>query len=387
MSPSAEPPLWSRGLIVVSAVLFLGAMLPNMFVLASGYLGARGYDQAAIGRVMGAFNVAALVGFAIAGALTDRLGHARTLALGCVVASIGGVVFELADTAAIYATARALQGLGFSLVLVGAASYVAETAPLPRLGEALGISGILTLTAQAVGPAVGEWLRDAAGWVWVFRGGAGAGLLAAGVALALPRAQRQADDDVATATSVTAVLAATALAGIGFGAMWTYLPDYTRRVGIVRTTYFFVPYVLAAVSTRLFLGRLSDRIGRVQAATPALAGHAAILLVMVVLSASWQLVVVGLVYGLCHGIYYPTMTAMIVERSGGRRSRAVAASTFAFGAGVLIAAFALGPVAREAGYPAIYALAAGAGALAAVLIARSGAAPQASPRTKASAAQ
>lgn len=365
------PPLWSRGLVVVSAVLFFGAMMPNLFVLASRYLGARGFDEAAIGRVMGAFNLAALVGFALAGPLTDRIGHARALALGCVVSAIGGIVFEAADTAAGFAAARALQGLGFSAVLVGAAAYVAETAPLARMGEALGIAGVLTLTAQAVGPAVGEWVRDAAGWPWVFRTGVVTAALASIVALTLPRARRHGDDGDGAAASVWGVLVATALAGVGFGAVWTFLADYTRQVHIARTTYFFVPYVIAAVSTRLFLGRLSDQIGRKQAATPALAGHAAILLVMVVLSAPWQLVVVGLVYGLCHGVYYPTLTAMAVERSGGRRSRAVASFTFAFGAGVLVAAFVLGPVAREAGYPAIYAIAAAAGAVAAALIARS----------------
>jgi MFS family permease len=367
----AEPPLWSRGLVIVSAVLFLGAMLPNMFVLASRFLGARGFDEAEIGRVMGAFNIASLVAIAGSSAVTTRLGHARTLALGSVVAAVGGVMFELADSAAGYATARALQGIGFSTVLVSAAAYVAETAPLPRMGEALGIAGILTLTAQAVGPAVAEWIRDAAGWPWVFRIGSIAGLLAGVVALALPRAQRSPGGEDDEPTDARWILVATGLAGVGFGALWTFIADYTRQVHIARTTLFFVPYVIAAVSTRVFLGRLSDRIGRKQAATPALCGHAAILIVMVFLSAGWQLVVVGLVYGLCHGIYYPTMTAMIVERSGGRRTAAVSASTFAFGFGVLVAAFALGPVAREAGYPAIYAIASGAGAVAAALVYRS----------------
>ncbi|MCB9565045.1 MAG: MFS transporter [Kofleriaceae bacterium] len=372
MPSSAVPPrLWSRGLVIVSAVLFLGAMLPNMFVLASRYLGARGFDEQAIGQIMGTFNLASLAGFLLAGRLTARVGHGVTLALGCVVASIGGVVFEASTGFAGLAAARGLQGLGFSAVLVGAAAYVAESAPLPRLGQALGIAGVLTLSAQAAGPALGEALRDLAGWTWVFRVGAIAGLGGAVVALALPPVRRSDDDGDRAPRSARDVLAATALAAIGFGAMWTFLADYARQVHISRTTYFFVPYVLAAVSTRLFLGALSDRVGRRQAATPALVGHAAILIVMVVLSAAWQLVVVGLVYGLCHGIYYPTLQAMIVERAGGRRSRAIATSTFAFGAGVLIAAFGLGPVARAAGYPTIYGLASAAGLAAAALIARS----------------
>ncbi|MBE7447983.1 MAG: MFS transporter [Kofleriaceae bacterium] len=148
----------------------------------------------------------------------------------------------------------------------------------------------------------------------------------------------------------------------------TFLADHGPRAGVGQVTPFFVAYVIAAISVRLFLGTLSDRIGRRQAATPALCGHAAILVAMAAVGATWHLVPIGLVYGFCHGIYYPTLQAMVVERSGGRRSRAISASTFAFGAGVAAAAFALGPVAHAFGYPVIYLVAAGCGALAAALV-------------------
>jgi predicted MFS family arabinose efflux permease len=46
----------------------------------------------------------------------------------------------------------------------------------------------------------------------------------------------------------------------------------------------------------------------------------------------------------------------------------VSASTFAFGIGGTAAAFGLGPVARAAGYPLIYVIAAGCGAVAAALV-------------------
>jgi MFS family permease len=122
------------------------------------------------------------------------------------------------------------------------------------------------------------------------------------------------------------------------------------------------------VSTRLLLGRLSDRIGRRQAAVPALAGHALILLAMARLSEPWQLVVIGLVYGFCHGIYYPTLQAMIVERSGGRRSRAIIASTFAFGFGVILAGVGLGQVAHAWSYSVIYPIVSVAGLAATLLV-------------------
>jgi MFS family permease len=373
VTANVHGPLWSRPLGVVMATLFLGSMVPNLFVIAPRYLGVRGFDEQEIGVVMSAFNLTALAVLPGIGWLVARFGHARVLSLGSLVCAAGAAVFWMSSDAIGFTLGRALQGIGFSAVLVGAAAYVAETAPLARMGEALGLSGVLTLAAQAAGPALGEALLPL-GWETVFGAAVVGGVAGAAVALALPPARRVDPAAIEAPTRAAAILTATGLAGVGFGAIWIFLADYTRQVGIERTSWFFTPYVVAAISTRLVLGRLADRIGRRQAAVPALAGHALILLVMVPLEAAWQLVVVGIVYGLCHGIYYPTLQAMVVERSGGRRSRAVAASTFAFGFGIIVAGFGLGAVARAWSYQAIYPVASAAGLVAVALVVRGGAA-------------
>lgn len=87
-------------------------------------------------------------------------------------------------------------------------------------------------------------------------------------------------------------------------------------------------------------------------ARPALVGHALALIGISQLGVTWHLIAIGAIYGLCHGVYYPALQALVVERAGGARSAAIAASTFAFGLGLVAAAFGLGPVARAWGYPA-----------------------------------
>jgi MFS family permease len=355
-------------LVRVSITLFLGALIPNLFVLAPRFLGAAGYHEQDIGVIMGAGNVASLVSTPLVGWLTARWGHARVLAAGCALAAVGALIFDAAGSMLGLAAGRAVIGFGFAAVMVGAASYVAETAPVERLGQALGVSGVLTLTAQAVGPLVGNAALAIAGWPWVFRLGFVTGVLGALVALTLPAAPRRPAAVEDAAVGAWAALWASGLAGLGFGAIWTFLADYAPRAGAGDPSWFFVAYVVAAVSTRLGLGNLSDRIGRVAAAVPALAGQTVILLGMALLGAPWHAVLIGLGYGLCHGVYYPTLQALVVERSGGRRSRAIAAATFAFGAGSVAAAFGLGPVARALGYPAIYLIAAAGSALAAWLV-------------------
>lgn len=367
----SDPPgrLWTPALVRVTVTLLLGAAVANLFVIAPRFLGAAGYDKREIGIVMGAFNVASLIGFPLIAPLVARFGYARVIAAGCAVCAVGALAFALAGDLPGYAAARAVQGLGLAALMVGSGSFVAEIAPPGRLGEALGVSGILTLVAQAIGPALAQVIHDHAGWVWVWRAGIASGLAAAVVALGLPTVPRAEVAPAGARGAAAIALIATALAGIGFGVIWTFLADYGPRVGVPVVTGFFAAYVAAAVSTRLFLGALSDRIGRRRAAVPALVGHTLALVGMSRLGAPWHLIAIGLGYGLCHGIYYPTLQALTVERAGGARGAAVAAYIFAFGAGIVIAAFGLGPIARAYGYPTIYLCAAGAGLIAAGLVA------------------
>ncbi|MEZ4403466.1 MAG: MFS transporter [Kofleriaceae bacterium] len=371
--PSVAPPvaprrLWSPAMVRVTVTLLLGAGVTNLFVIAPRFLGARGYDKRDIGVVMGAFGLASLLMSTQVARWIARVGFKGVIASGCALAAVGAAVFATSSTMAGFAAARALQGLGMSALMIGAAAYVAESTPPAKLGQALGAAGVLTLVAMAVGPALAQLIHDHAGWAAVWWAGVASGLAALAVAAGLPPVTPHDHPLPLAAGGAGPTLVATSLAGVGFGTIWTFLADYGPRVGAPTVTGFFLAYVAAAVSTRLGLGSLSDRFGRRAVVAPALLGHAVALAGMAGLGAGWHLYVIGALYGLCHGLYYPAMQALVVEQSGGRPSGAIGVSTFAFGLGQVVAAFGLGPVARAWGYPAIYLVGAGAGVVAAGLI-------------------
>jgi MFS family permease len=360
--------------VLAALTLFLGAQVPNLFVLAPRFLAGQGLDEQQIGVVMGAFNVAALAAMPLIGLLAGRVGRKALLIGACACASAGCVAFEMAGGVAAYAAARAAQGVGFGAALVIVLAYVAEVAPRDRLAQALGFAGVLTLVAQAIGPLLGEVLERVAGWPWVFRAGAIGAALGAAVAAFLP----QVGAASARATSVTVresawvPIVATALAGFGFGAVWTFLADHADRVGVGVVTPFFAAYVVAAVGARLGLGHLADTLGRRAVGVPSLLCHAVALALLSTLGAVWHLVGIGFLFGLSHGLYYPTLQAMIVERApslAGARARAIAFSTFSFGLGITAGAFSLGVLAKSAGYPPIYLVAGGLSVVAAAVLA------------------
>jgi MFS family permease len=237
------------------------------------FLGAIGYDKRQIGVVMGAFNLASLAMAPVVARLIARLGFARVIAGGCALAAIGAAVFAQVDTLAGYATARAIQGAGMACLTIGAAAYVAESSPIDRLAQALGAAGVFTLVAMALGPALAQLIHDHAGWPWVWRAGVISGVAAVATTLRLPPVARH-DGPAATGDGVAwGALVAMGLAGVGFGAIWSFLADYAPRVGVPRVTAFFTAYVVAANAARLARGGLSDRLAP-RLARPTLVGHA-----------------------------------------------------------------------------------------------------------------
>lgn len=363
--------LWTRGFVIVTITLFLSAQVPNLLVLAPRFLHERGFDARAIGIVMGTFNVASLTTmFWLSRQASLR--HGPAIAVGGLLSALGAAGFWLAASSFGfwgYVAARLLQGAGFATVLVVAAAYVADTAAPGRLTQALGLSGVLTITAQAVGPALGEALLRFSGWSTVFAAGIFAGLGCAAVALRLP-AVAGSEIPVAAGKVRRAwpVLAAIFLASTGFGAIWTFLSAYAADRGLAHVTPFFAAYVVGAVSMRVFAGHLPDRIGPRRVAVPALLLHTGSLLGLAHLSGATDLMWIGVTFGIAHGLHYPSLQALVIGIAGGPRSRAISVATLAFGGGVAFAAFGLGPVARAHGYTLIYWITAGAGVASVVAV-------------------
>jgi len=157
---------------------------------------------------------------------------------------------------------------------------------------------------------------------------------------------------------------------MGFGTVISFLAVYAAKLGIGTVSPFFISFVAAAISTRLFLGHLPDKYGHYRVLIPALLLQSIAIVVLALLDNRLQMITAGTLYGFAHGISYPTMQALIIHRSKGPRSRAIASSTAAFALGVLIAGFVLGTVAKYVGYSNIYWCAAAMALGAAILIRR-----------------
>jgi MFS family permease len=353
-------------------------MAPNLFIVTPRYLRGFGQDERHIGMIMGAFPLASLLCMPVWARVAERRGARFVMTAGAALVALGCAAYELAHALPSWMATRALQGLGWSGVLVSSSLAATLLAPPRRMAQALGIAGVLTLLAMAIGPLAGEALVTRAGWPWVFRGAALASVAGLVLARSLPRLRQRGftHEDASTpapagprlAPGQLRPLAATLLVATGFGAVVSFLADHTALVGHFGVTPFFDAYVASAMLVRLTAGHLPDRVGPYPIIVPAFVGQALSLAGLSLLSARWQLWPIGAVFGVTHGLYYPALQALVVDRSPpARRARAVASAHFAFALGMVLAAFGCGALAEQHGYDAVYLTVAGA-ALAGVAV-------------------
>ena len=103
------------------------------------------------------------------GTLADMLGRRRVLRLGASLFVLGSLLAGLAPGVAILVAGRVLSGVGAALLLPASLALIRViwTEPGPR-AHAIGVWAGTNGAALAIGPTVGGWLIQVAGWRSVF---------------------------------------------------------------------------------------------------------------------------------------------------------------------------------------------------------------------------
>jgi MFS family permease len=375
-SASLSPPrskLWSPrvGLVLTAQLLFgLGwsAYLVQPKYLATTF----GADAGTISHVTVMSPLAAVAILPIALSVMDRVSRVRLFRTGLLLlfaASIGYLQVDHFGPALF--VLQATVGASYVLSYNASASIIADEAPPDRLGEAIGLLGASNVVTNAIATTLAEYLATRYGWAATFRTSAGLALVALALSTRLSekkmvRGERPRAPLVASLRGpLGVVLAASALAGAAFSAMFTFHQPYALSLGGKSVSPFFVGFTVTAVGTRVLLGSLGDRLGHREVSLAAMLAYGTVALATARLQVD-HLWAYGLAFGAAHGVLYPTLNTHGVHAApDGARGRVITLYGGAFNVGVAIATLAWGSVARAFGFPAVFvgaALAAYAGA-------------------------
>jgi EmrB/QacA subfamily drug resistance transporter len=104
----------------------------------------------------------------LGGSLGDRFGRRKIFLVGVTWFALASALCGLAPNIEMLVLARALQGIGGALLTPGSLAIIQASFARGDRPKAIGAWSGLGGVASAIGPLLGGWLVEAAGWRWVF---------------------------------------------------------------------------------------------------------------------------------------------------------------------------------------------------------------------------
>ncbi|HTN79200.1 MAG TPA: MFS transporter, partial [Acidimicrobiales bacterium] len=145
-------------LVVTSGLCYfmaLGVLLPVVPLFVKHDLGG---NDIAVGVVVGAFAVGAVLLRPFTGRIGDRVGRRILIVVGGVIVGGAGLLYLFASAIVPLVFVRVLGGVGEAAFFVGAASMITDLAPEERRGEAISYWSIAVYGGLAFGPLIGNLL-------------------------------------------------------------------------------------------------------------------------------------------------------------------------------------------------------------------------------------
>jgi MFS family permease len=347
--------------LALVANLFFFSGFQWTFVTLPGYIQNLGGGAAEIGLAYGLFSLSAVLVRPGIGWLVDRLGRKPLLLGGAALFALAPALYTLVHSIWAFLAIRILHGVGIAAFTTAYITFIADLAPVPRRGEAIGLSGVTNNLGMLFAPALGVY--TVARWGYSAHFALAAGITLMSVLLLLPSREpkrsiplRSDSSGLLTVARQRPVwVAAFGITGlaVAYGAVLSFLAPLAAQRGLYATGGYFSAFALTMITAQSSAGWLSDRVGRRAVALP---GLTIVVLAMIGLSmvgTNAGLLAAGAVFGLSWGLARAGIDTAVVDAVvPGARGSAIAFLYTCFDTGVGIGSFGLGVIAESGGYPA-----------------------------------
>lgn len=374
-----------RNLLVLGAagLLFwssLGSLLPTLPL----YVEKVGGSKQDVGIVMGAFAIGLLLFRVVLGKLADQRSRKLVVLIGVIVAAIAPLGFIFLTSIPLLIALRAFHGISIAAFTTGYSALVVDLSPPKQRGELIGYMSLVQPIGVAAGPALGGFLQEGLGYTALFVCSSILGFLALLTAWQVQEATQEPRLRVNPTTidpptntfwqlissprlwTPSMVLL---LIGLGFGTLTTFVPLYIKETQVpLNPGLFYTAAALASFSSRILLGRASDRYGRGIFITASLISYGLAMGIISQAQSATVFLLGAALEGLGAGTLLPMMIALISDRSRPQeRGQVFAICIGGFDVGIALAGPLLGAVAEPLGYRGLFAIASSLSLLACLL--------------------
>ena len=348
------------GVLFVAGLLFwasLSSLLPTLPL----YVRDAGGTSQQVGLVMGSFSVGLLAFRPWLGRLAD--GHSRQIVLliGMGAAAVAPLGYWLSDWIPWVALVRAFHGISIAAFATAYVALVADLAPEERRGEILSFMSLVNPLGIAIGPALGGFLQELAGYGPLFFFAAllgGVGFLCTCAVQEQRRGQggslacKGAFWSLLLHPKVCSLTGVMLLVGLAFGTQTTFVSLLMQEAGVpLNPGLFYTAVAFASFGVRLLTGPASDCYGRGPFIALSLATYALVMGVLLVANSAWAFLAAGIGVGSSFGTLIPLISALVADRSEpAERGRLFSLVMCGFDLGVGLAGPILGTLAVGSSY-------------------------------------
>jgi MFS family permease len=359
--------LYSRSFITMAFVnLFIVSSFGTFFLFPL-FITSHGGSKSDIGIIMGVFALSSVLCRPWISHMIDRIGRKRSYTIGCMIMSILPLIYflfrgELSHFYLPLILVRIFHGVGLAICFTAAFTYIADIVPEGRLNEGLGMFGITGLTGLAIGPIIGETIIRAFGFPIFFLAATGMATVGLFLVIPLPESFKSVSHESAQSffsvlierrPLTVAVLAL--LFGFGLSASGSFVSPFAKEQDIAFISLYYIAYSSAAILTRLFGGRLADRVGedRIIPYAQALTGGG--LLILILLGGNTILALSGFVSGCGHGLLFPCLNSLAIrDQPVDIRGKITGIFTGGIDTGAFVGSIMLGYIGEWAGFRALF---------------------------------
>lgn len=329
----------SRKFVTLFCGFFLALMSLNLFALVPYYLELRGEGALMYGLAAGMHGLSAVLAIALMGGKADKRSRRASSLRYFAFAALGHGLSLIAMfwSSVWYLVALALQGVMVGVGLPVMFVWAAELSPPERRAVAFGWFGVAGLAADTLGPALAEMLlqwghepHQPEDFRTVF---VAANLLvpmslvflAATPDVSPPNQLAQGADDDTSDEGLWALLSradirAVSFAAVAFGGalgvMMTLGKNYVVSIGLQFVTALLAAHTVGAVVSRVLLPLVLARFDSARMIGAAFLSIATSQVLLAVASNYAMLVSAGFIYGVGHGLLFPTLLSRLVDYAG-----------------------------------------------------------------------
>jgi MFS family permease len=363
-------------LLLLIGTSFHFGSLSFMFLLPR-FIKHVGGNESDMGFIFGVAIIPALLVAPFAGYLSDKISGKLLALTGTSIVILSTLSFLFVnDLSPLIYILRVIQGSGHAIFFAVVFGLMAHIIPEPNKAEGIAYFAVAVQFGQSGGTLLAEQIISHMGYNLYFIGSFLVGLVAIGMVCLISITNDKTDAVLAQSSPVNSESYLSAICrknyiggfvlivilGGGLGSILQFITPYLEylykaslTINKIPTSYFIPPALITVALSRIFLSRITDRIGRNKIIFIYFPIFISTFFLITFIRSAYTAWAVAIIFGLAYGFLFPALNAVILSRAEVRhRGKISGVLVMLFDSAFYGFAFLCGPLAHKFGYFSMY---------------------------------